>query len=447
MRSGSILAGGLVGLVLAGCGASADHSRPLVKTASRVPAVKTASRVPAAAPVRAAPPPPAPSPALLALQRTLLAAFRSAGPNSAGVVYDVTSGSLLFSLRGQLKLPPASVEKLYTSVAVLDDLGPSARLQTTVLGAGHLGPGGIWHGNLYLRGGGDPSFGDGTFNQVWEDGYGPTAQQLTRELRAAGIRRVTGLLIGDPSLFDSRRGGPATGYAPDIPDLGGQLAGLTYDHGSTIGRLSPGAFAARELALTLRGAGIKAQAARRTANTPLGAQPLASVSSPPVSVLLRLTDVPSDDFFAEMLTKQLGVRFGGSGSTSAGATVIAGAIAAYGVHPAIVDGSGLSRRDLSSPLEVVDLLRSLWPTPTGAMLRTALPLVGVNGTVQRIGVHTPAQGRCLAKTGTLDNVTNLAGYCHSRAGQVLAFALFLDGPPNPQGTLLLGQMVAAVARY
>ena len=40
--------------------------------------------------------------------------------------------------------------------------------------------GGVWHGNLYLRGGGDPTFGDGTFNRVWELGYGPTAPQLAR---------------------------------------------------------------------------------------------------------------------------------------------------------------------------------------------------------------------------------------------------------------------------
>ena len=44
---------------------------------------------------------------------------------------------------------------------------------------------------------------------------------------------MTGQLIGDESLFDSRRGGPPTGFAPDIPDFGGQLSALTYDHGAT----------------------------------------------------------------------------------------------------------------------------------------------------------------------------------------------------------------------
>jgi D-alanyl-D-alanine carboxypeptidase/D-alanyl-D-alanine-endopeptidase (penicillin-binding protein 4) len=386
-------------------------------------------------------------PALAELKRALLRGLRAAGPDTGAVVYDLTAHRSLFNLRGATARPPASVEKLYTSVAVLSNLGPTATLQTSVLGNGHRSPGGVWHGDLYLRGGGDPTFGDGVFNQVWEGGYGATAEQLAAQLRRAGIRRVTGHVIGDASLFDARRGTPASGFAPDIPDLGGQLAALTYDHGATARHLSPGAFAARELVLTLRRSGIRARAARLTGITPPEARPLATVSSPPMSVLLRLTDVPSDDFFAEMLTKQLGVRFGGSGSTAAGAGVISEAVARLGLTPHIVDGSGLSRADRTSPLQVVDLLRELWPTPNGRLLRRDLAVVGVSGTVQHLAVHTPAHGRCQAKTGTLNYVTNLAGYCDSHGGHTLAFALFLDGPSNARSTQLLGRMVAAIARY
>src|SRR5205807_567140 len=118
--------------------------------------------------------------------------------------------------------------------------------------------------------------------------------------------------------------------------------------------------------------------------------------------LVRLMDVPSDDFFAEMLTKLLGARVGTGGTTAAGAQVIAGAVAGYGVHPKIVDGSGLSRADASSPLETADLLRSVYLTPTGRILHNSLPVVGVNGTTRRIGLKTAAQGACVAKTGTLN---------------------------------------------
>jgi D-alanyl-D-alanine carboxypeptidase/D-alanyl-D-alanine-endopeptidase (penicillin-binding protein 4) len=424
----------------AGCGAG-HGSRSGSHVRAAVTAAGAASTPPAKRSV------PAVAPALAQLRRTLARGLRAAGPQTGAEVFDLSAGKALFSLRAAVKRPPASVEKLYTTVAVLRRLGPDARLHTTVLGTGHLSADGVWDGDLYLRGGGDPTFGDSAFNEIWELGYGSTASDLAVQLIARGIRRVSGSIIADASLFDSRRGGPATGYAPDVPDYGGQLSALTYDHGSTTRRLSPGAFAARELMLILRADHVRGRASKRTGVTPRAARVLAAVSSPPMSVLLRLTDVPSDDLFAELLTKQLGSRFGAGGSISAGARVITDVVHAYNLHPSILDGSGLSRRDRSSPLEIVDLLRDVWRTPVGARLSESLPVVGVDGTVRTIAARTPARGRCLAKTGTLDGVTNLAGYCHSRGHHLLAFALFLDGPSNERAVAVIGRMVGALARY
>ncbi len=386
-----------------------------------------------------------PPPGTAALHSALLRNLAQAGSGSGALVYDLTDQLPLFALRSKIARPPASVEKLYTSVAVLDKLGQDTVLRTKVLGKGHLGAAGVWHGNLYLVGGGDPTFGDQTFNKAWEFGYGPTATQLAGQLRGDGIRTITGKVIGDGSLFDPRPGPPSTRFAPDVPDLGGQLSALTYDHGATA-NLTPPAFAARQLARTMGSAQIHARAARFPGKAPAGARPLASVGSPPTSLLVRLMDVPSDDFFAEMLTKQLGVRFAGAGSTAAGAGVIADVVGVYGIRPHIVDGSGLSRSDSSSPQQVVQLLRELHGTATGQAVVGALPVVGVDGTTKTIAVRTAAQGRCEAKTGTLNGVTNLAGYCHSRGGKLLAFALFVDGPSNWSALQIEGKMVAAIAR-
>jgi serine-type D-Ala-D-Ala carboxypeptidase/endopeptidase (penicillin-binding protein 4) len=399
----------------------------------------------AAAPAK--PQPPSMTPAMIGLSAAVTNTLNRAGPQTGAMVYDLTAHEPLFAMRANVGRPPASVEKLYTTTAVLKEMGPNARLRTTVVGQGHLGPGGVWHGNLYLVGGGDPTFGDGAFNKEYEQGYGPTANQLVGQLAHDGIHRVTGWVIGDAALFDDLRGGPATGYAPDIPDYGGQLSALTYDHGSTFKKLNPGAFAAKELVLTMNGAGIGARPLNRTLPAPAGSQLLASVSSPKISALLRLMDVPSDDLFADLLTKQLGVRFGGGGSITAGAGVISDTIASLGLHPQIVDGSGLSRDDHSSPGQVVDLLKVLWQTQTGRELAAALPTVGVNGTVQTIGTGTPAQGHCVAKTGTLNNVTNLAGYCTARDHHTLAFAVMIDGPANWAAYPMLSQVVGAVAKY
>ncbi len=418
--------------------ASRSAARPRPATSSSVPKpanlITSGHRVPA-------------TPAEVSLQASLAKMMGQAGPSSGALVYDLGARAELFALRPAIGRPPASVEKLWTTTALMMRLGPDARLHTAVLGTGSLRDG-VWHGNLYLRGGGDPTFGDPSFNQVWEQGYGPTANQLVGQLQAYGIRRVTGLVFADESLFDRRRGGLMTNYAPDVPDFGGQLSALTYDHGSVVPHYSPAVFAARELVLTMRSSHMAVTASRRAATTPRRARLLAIVSSPPMSVMTRLMDVPSDDLFAELFTKQLGVLFGRGGSISAGAHVISQTIeSSFGLHPRILDGSGLSRDDRSSPLQVVELLRDIWRTPAGDELQASLPTVGVNGTVQSIAAKTAARGRCVAKTGTLDDVTNLAGYCHSRGHHVVAFAFFVDGPENWVALALEGKLVAAVARY
>jgi D-alanyl-D-alanine carboxypeptidase/D-alanyl-D-alanine-endopeptidase (penicillin-binding protein 4) len=386
-----------------------------------------------------------PPPGTASLKAQLGNLFAQAGPASGGTVYDLSDNFSLFATRQGIARPPGSVEKLYTSVAVLRQLGPDATLQTKVLGTGFLGRRGVWHGNLYLVGGGDPTLGEQTFNRIWEFGYGPTAAQLSDQLRADGIRRVTGHVIGDGSLFDGRVGPPSTGFAPDVPDLGGQISALTFDHGSTAG-LRPAAFAVRQLAQTMGTMHIQANAAVVPGKAARGSKVLATVSSPPMSIVLRLTDLPSDDLFAEMLTKQLGARFDDAGTTAAGASVISQVIASYGLRPQIVDGSGLSRSDRSSPLQVVELLKALYGTEVGRELDATLPVVGVDGTAKTIAQGTAAQGRCIVKTGTLDYVTNLAGYCHSRSGRELAFVLFIDGPSNSNAFELEGEMISAIAR-
>jgi D-alanyl-D-alanine carboxypeptidase/D-alanyl-D-alanine-endopeptidase (penicillin-binding protein 4) len=377
----------------------------------------------------------------------LTKAMAKAGPDTGAMVYDLGANAQLFALRPSVRRPPASVEKLWTTAALMVKLGPSARLRTSVLGTGSLSNR-VWHGDLYLRGGGDPTFGDPTFNRVWNNGGGPTANDLVAQLAHLGIQHVTGWLFADESMFDRRRGGLMTNYAPDTPDFGGQLSALTYDHGSINARLSPATFAAREVADTMKASHIDVRWSPNDAHTPTDARLLATVSSPPLSVMTRLMDVPSDDLFAELLTKQLGALFGRGGSIADGAEVISRTVAStYGLHPGILDGSGLSRGDRSSPLEIVDLLRQAWGTTVGRELVAALPTVGRNGTVQGIGVKTPAAGHCVAKTGTLDYVTNLAGYCHSRSHHVLAFALFVDGPANAAAVALESHMIGEIAGY
>lgn len=206
---------------LAGCGGSHEKRAASSPSSGATP--------PASAPKA----PPRGGRAQLAAE--LLHALRTAGPHSGVYVYDLTTHSTVFSVRSGVGRPPASLEKLYTSAALLIKYGPDARLRTRVLGTGSLAANGLWRGSLYLEGGGDPTFGSAAFNRVWFGGEGSTASSLAGQIAAHGIRRVSGELIGDATAFDALRGGPSSKFGPDLSDLGGQLSALTYNHGESGG--------------------------------------------------------------------------------------------------------------------------------------------------------------------------------------------------------------------
>jgi len=386
-----------------------------------------------------------------ALQRTLLADLHRAGGSSSAVVVDETTGQTLFSVAPTAPRLPASVQKLYTTSAALLELGPAARFTTSVLGVGALQPGGVWRGNLYLRGGGDPTFGDAHFDAV-NYGTGATVQQLVAGVRHSGIRQIDGSILGDDSYFDALRGTPATGNQASL-EVEGQLDGLAYDAGfqnSAEDSLQPrpGLWAADAFASVLQSAGVRIPRSTKvsTGITPASAKPLASVSSPPLATILRLTNSPSDNFFAEMLLKDLGARLGGDGTTATGVAVVKAAIAErLSLHPLFNDGSGLSRSDRTTAADIVTLLERMQPNP---VFMGSLAIAGVRGTMQHEMVGTRADGNCRGKTGTLSDVANLVGYCTAANGNQLVFAFLLNSQTSSDyGHAVEDLMGEALANY
>ena len=149
----------------------------------------------ALAPLAVSAPPAAASPDS-ALRTSLARSIASAGRSSGAMVVELGSGRTLFSRRPDAYRVPASNEKLYTSSVALMRFGPSGRLTTRVLGEGTLDVDGTYTGNLYLRGGGDPTFGTASFvRRAW--GTGATVSDLADQLAALGILRVRGAVLGD----------------------------------------------------------------------------------------------------------------------------------------------------------------------------------------------------------------------------------------------------------
>jgi serine-type D-Ala-D-Ala carboxypeptidase/endopeptidase (penicillin-binding protein 4) len=367
-----------------------------------------------------------------ALHRKLATEMRVAAFSGA-YVRDLDTGATLFAANEDVARPPASVEKLYTTSTALLRFGPDAVLSTTVAGEGALDPAGVWRGNLFVRGGGDPSLDRAAI------------ARLAGELEAAGISRVAGSIIGDEGLFDTLRGSYDTGFAYDR-DIGGLLSALAVSGGwSKDG--SPAREAARRLAAALRADGVRVDGRSDAGPTPADAQELASLPSPAMRDLIRLTNVPSNNFFAETLVKDLGAHYGGAGTTNAGTAVVRAQMAAFGIHPRIVDGSGLSRSDRTTPRQVVRLIERMHGQEVAAAFEGSLPVAGRTGTLSKRMRGTAAQDRCHAKTGTLIGVSSLAGYCDAAGGHVIAFAFLMNRTNVARAHVLQDRMAAAIAGY
>ncbi|HEX3615534.1 MAG TPA: D-alanyl-D-alanine carboxypeptidase/D-alanyl-D-alanine-endopeptidase [Solirubrobacteraceae bacterium] len=399
------------------------------------------------------PPPMAPaSAALTKLQRTLAGDLNRQGGNNSALVVDETTGRTLWDYNSTVGRLPASVEKLYTTTAALLELGPNATFQTQVLGDGTLTAAGTFIGTLYLRGGGDPSLGSSTFDRINYGGSGSTMGWLAAALKRDGVRRIEGAIIGDSSYLDSLRGGPDTHYQANI-ETEGSLSALVYDAGFTNLHedeldADPPLVATQAFASALQRAGVSVPSTTSvtTGITPQSATLLTSERSPTLATLIRLTDSPSDNFFAETLLKDLGAQFGAGGSTVSGAAVVRGVIGKdLGLHPRLDDGSGLSRYDLTNARQIVLLLRELQDQRA---FWNSLAIAGVRGTMVKEMRHTPGANNCRGKTGTLHDVANLVGYCRAANGDRIIFALMMNGLTDSTAGHQLEDLDAeALARY
>ena len=343
---------------------------------------------------------------------------RHVSPSRTGAVaVDLRTGRLVFAHNAHLALRPASNEKLATTYAALAALGPSFRIETDVLGDGQL-TGTTWDGDLVLKGYGDPAL---SLAQL---------DSLARQVAAAGIEQVTGRVLGDESWFDTRRTGlgwKAQFYLHESPALSALIVNRGWTGRYETGR--PALMAAQLFRGDLRRAGVAVDGGTALGVAAVEAVPLADVESAPLAALVRHMDVYSDNFYAEMLLKEVGAVQGKSGSAAAGIAVLRRLLRAAGVPLAgvrTVDGSGLSLIDRWTPLGLASLLRTMWQDPDlRPYLVSALPIAGETGTLDHRMRKGPARGLVRAKTGTTDNASSLSGL----VGDRFVFSILENGSP------------------
>ncbi len=358
------------------------------------------------------------------------------GSSSGLLVENAETEEVVCAAGSTTPLPLASNTKLFTTSAALAKLGPTTTIPTKVMTDGTIDENGVLHGSLYLVGGGDPALGTPTFYDGYLAGVGTNIFDLVPQLKGAGITAVTGRLYGDATVFDPKLGVAETHYATS--EYIGPLSGLDFNSGfagnssSSHFSSSPAKLATQTLDNSLRHAGIRISPTIALRKTPAGAKRVAVIRSPPISELVNTTDVYSDNFFAEMLLKLLGARFGGAGTTAAGAQVVKAFATELGSEINQVDGSGLERQNTASPEQVVHLLLGIDKAEFGPEFIQDLALSGKEGTTAGRMKGTAAYGRCRLKTGTLTGVSNLSGYCFNTGGKQMVFSILMGSVANTE---------------
>ena len=383
------------------------------------------------------------------LNRELTGAMRQATGASGAYVYDLSERTQLFARRATKRRILASNTKLFTTAAALDRFGADGTFTTEVLASRRPNANGVVRGDLYLRGGGDPTFGTNSFAERAYGGGGATVEALAREVKDAGVRRVTGRVYGDESLFDSLRGGPDSGYGTSV--WVGPLSALAFNRGlareeGTSFQRRPPEFAAKRLTGALKQIGVRVAgtAAARTASS--SAREISSLESIALSRIVRITNNISDNFFAEMLAKHLDARAGHPGTTDGGAVAVARfAERRFGATPRLVDGSGLARGNLAAPRAVVKLLRGMRGHEEFRTYYNSLAVAGSYGTLQ----DRKTNRRCRAKTGTISGVSALSGYCRAASGDMIAFSFLMNGVgyDYDRARRIQDAMTQLIARY
>lgn len=288
------------------------------------------------------------------------------------LVQNLNTGEVIDSYREDKVVPPASVMKLLTTAACLETMGPGFRFPTILEYTGTI-DGGVLHGDLYIRGGCDPSLG-------WK---GRTAflNQWVKAVKAAGITRIDGAVIADMTMLDGEAQNPAwlcedagnyyapgifalnyygntmnivlksgepgsvatvVGTEPQVEDIvfinrvrcdkiqydGAFVSGIPYSREryltgavpSNLGTFgvkgdlpNPGLLLARHLTQRLREAGV---AVKRDANYLPDYNPLTPPRhelyihySEPLSEIIKETNVNSNNLYAEALFRYLGTRY------------------------------------------------------------------------------------------------------------------------------------------
>jgi D-alanyl-D-alanine carboxypeptidase/D-alanyl-D-alanine-endopeptidase (penicillin-binding protein 4) len=309
---------------------------------------------------------------------------------------------------------------------------------------------------LWLVGSGDPGLATPEFQALLasdpktRDEVSTPLAALADSIVAAGVRSVPGGIQGDDSRYEMLR------YLPTWRDTYrndgqvGPLGALTVNHGyialepRPVPVDDPALFAVGELTRLLTERGVAVGGAPGRANAPRGAVDVAAVQSAPLHDLVASMIRASDNLASELMTREVGLKVAGQGTTVAGTKAIGDKLRELGVPVeglVLVDGSGLDRGDRMSCATVLGAF-SLGSRQEFSALWQGLAVAGQSGTLEDELRGSALAGKLRGKTGSLQGVAGLAALID--LGRSVRFAFLANGDFSEASGIALRSRVAEI---
>ena len=381
-------------------------------------------------------------------QRRLVAALdhgvADLPPSSCLLVAE--EGAALYDHQGTRPLIPASTQKLLTDAAALTVYGPDHVFTTRVV-ARTSPVGGVLDGDVWLIGSGDPLLMTSAYADRFDDALPYTdIEDLADAVAATGVHTINGAVKGDEGLFDAVRYVETwpERFRPGAQNQTGPLSALSVNDGfvfwdaeNTANSLNtpagdPAEFAAAFFDDLLEARSMRIRRGARAEAAPADAViELASVDSPRMADIVMQMLRTSDNTTAELLLKAVGAAGETPGSTAGGVVGVQSFLAmdpVDGSGTVTADGSGLDPGNRVTCAVLVGLLDH---GELSVDIRNGLATAGDSGTMRNRLTGSSGEGRVAAKTGSLLDVTSLAGVVQTLEGRTLTFAIVSNAEPLP----------------
>lgn len=151
--------------------------------------------------------------------------------------------------------------------------------------------------------------------------------------------------------------------------------------------------------------------------------------SPQLKIIIKELNKNSNNFYAEQILKTIGLEVYNYGTVENGVKACKEIFNSMGINPenmVMADGSGLSRLDLVTPRQIVNLLSFMYKSDEFSKFYESLPIGGIDGTLINRMKKTAAENNVRAKAGYNNNVSSLSGYLKTLSGEQLVFSVIVN---------------------